>query len=64
MRSTLFVFSLITLSAFGSRILRCYDSHDCASCAGYTWCESLNQCIQSWVTHCDNDYEYGSQMIE
>ena len=29
------------------------DSHGCIPSAGYTWCEPLQECIQSWVTDCE-----------
>ncbi len=29
-----------------------YDSHGCCVSCGYTYCESLNECIRSWETYC------------
>jgi len=31
------------------------DEHGCLSAAGYSWCESLNQCIREWETDCPSD---------
>jgi len=30
------------------------DEHGCKASAGYTWCESLNECIRSWETNCSS----------
>lgn len=29
-----------------------YDEHGCVPDGGYSWCDSLQQCIQPWVTNC------------
>ena len=32
---------------------KCYDTHGCATCAGYTWCEELQQCLRWWEAPCE-----------
>ena len=31
------------------------DEHGCIASAGYSWCESLNQCHRPWETRCDDN---------
>jgi len=31
------------------------DSNGCDVSTGYSWCESLSECIRSWETDCDDD---------
>jgi len=31
-----------------------YDSNGCCISCGYTWCETLNQCIRVWETYCES----------
>ncbi len=33
------------------------DEHGCKESAGYTWCESLQECIKSWETDCPPSVE-------
>jgi len=32
------------------------DNHDCITSAGYTWCESSNDCIRQWETPCEDNF--------
>lgn len=34
----------------------CYDEHSCAQCAGYMWCEELQECLRFWESPCEVDY--------
>ena len=29
-----------------------YDENGCCVSCGYTWCESLNECVRLWETYC------------
>ena len=29
-----------------------YDEYGCCTSCGYTWCETLNECIRVWETYC------------
>ena len=29
-----------------------YDENGCCTTCGYSWCDSLGECIQPWVTEC------------
>ena len=29
-----------------------YDEYGCCVSCGYTWCETLNECIRVWETYC------------
>lgn len=29
-----------------------YDENGCCTSCGYTWCETLNECIRVWETYC------------
>jgi hypothetical protein len=64
---------LVTLSAIPlvyARLLgNCYDSHGCATCAGYSWCEELEMCMRFWENPCQDvnesvaDYMLGNNDI-
>ena len=30
------------------------DDHDCVLDGGYQWCDTLNQCVRVWETHCES----------
>ena len=30
------------------------DDHNCVLDGGYQWCETLNQCVRIWETHCES----------
>ena len=30
----------------------CKDEHGCYTCAGYTWCEGVKECVQRWTSNC------------
>jgi hypothetical protein len=32
------------------------NNHNCIVSAGYTWCESSNDCIRQWETPCEDDF--------
>ena len=32
------------------------DANNCLIGAGYTWCESSNECIRSWITPCSDNF--------
>ena len=32
------------------------DNHNCITSAGYTWCESSNDCIRQWETPCEDNF--------
>ena len=32
------------------------DNHDCITSAGYSWCESSNDCIRQWETPCEDNF--------
>jgi len=32
------------------------DANNCLIGAGYTWCESRNECIRSWITPCEDNF--------
>lgn len=29
-----------------------YDNNGCCISCGYSWCESLNECVRVWETYC------------
>ena len=29
-----------------------YDENGCCNSCGYTWCETLNECVRVWETYC------------
>jgi hypothetical protein len=29
-----------------------YDQYGCCVSCGYTWCETLNECVRVWETYC------------
>ncbi len=31
-----------------------YDEYGCCISCGYTWCETLNECIRVWETYCES----------
>ena len=31
-----------------------YDENGCCSSCGYTWCETLNECVRVWETYCQS----------
>jgi hypothetical protein len=33
------------------------DPHNCLTSAGYTWCQSSNECIRQWETPCSDNYD-------
>lgn len=40
------------------------DAHGCLSSAGYSYCESLRQCIRVWITPCPDEKEPGARKVE
>lgn len=32
------------------------DANDCLIGAGYTWCESSQECLRSWITPCEDNF--------
>ena len=32
------------------------DANNCLIGAGYTWCESRNECLRSWITPCEDNF--------
>lgn len=30
------------------------DPYGCCSSCGYTWCETLNECVRVWETYCES----------
>lgn len=33
----------------------CYDSNGCATCSGYSWCETLETCLRLWEQPCEDN---------
>ena len=31
-----------------------YDENGCCLSCGYTWCETLNECVRVWETYCES----------
>ena len=31
-----------------------YDKNGCCISCGYTWCETLNECVRVWETYCES----------
>lgn len=31
-----------------------YDPYGCCVSCGYTWCETLNECVRTWETYCES----------
>ncbi len=31
-----------------------YDENGCCLSCGYTWCETLNECVRVWETYCQS----------
>ena len=31
-----------------------YDNNGCCISCGYTWCETLNECVRVWETYCES----------
>ncbi len=31
-----------------------YDNNGCCISCGYTWCESLQECVRLWETYCSS----------
>ena len=57
-KQLIFAIALSLLPVVASRLLeRCYDTHGCATCAGYTWCPELEECLRFWENPC-NIYDY------
>ena len=42
------VLSYLMMQLAGSDI----DEYGCITSAGYTWCETLGECIRQWITEC------------
>ena len=32
------------------------DANNCLIGAGYTWCESSQECLRSWITPCEDNF--------
>ncbi len=41
-----------------------YDEHGCVPDGGYSWCESLGQCIRPWETECPSGQMVGNDSDE
>jgi len=39
------------------------DEHGCIGSAGYTWCESLGECIRLWETNCSEAHGKNKNLI-
>ena len=48
------IFAAIVAITQGRLLGKCYDTHGCATCAGYSWCEELQQCLRMWEDPCNN----------
>ena len=45
---------------------KCKDDFGCSNCAGYTWCETLQECVRQWEHPCNTsemDYFLGNNDI-
>jgi len=31
-----------------------YDENGCCLSCGFTWCETLNECVRPWLTYCQS----------
>jgi hypothetical protein len=48
------VLNVLFFAVANARLLGvCYDEHKCAQCAGYTWCEELQECLRFWESPCE-----------
>ena len=45
-------FALATTIAAIPIIKTPYDPHNCCISCGYTWCDTLLECIRTWETEC------------
>ena len=48
--SAMFMFP-VTL---GQMVGQLVDEHNCVTDGGYQWCETTQECIRPWLTHCDS----------
>ena len=52
-KKLVFVMFVSVLPLISARLIgNCYDSHGCATCGGYTWCEELQTCMRFWENPC------------
>ncbi len=55
-----FLFSSYILNVFGQNSIPlvggAHDDNNCLISAGYTWCESSQSCVRSWLTPCSDNF--------
>ena len=51
MRGIVFLLFLIN-DVLSIPIIKPYDDNGCCTSCGYTWCDTLLECIRQWETEC------------
>lgn len=54
------MFASLAVGVSGRLLGNCNDEYGCATCAGYKWCDCLQQCVRWWEEKCD-DVDYVSE---
>ena len=44
--------ALLQIIALINMVRSPYDENGCCVSCGYTWCETLNECVRVWETYC------------
>ncbi len=51
----LWIYDLMTIQLLLLYMVKSpYDNNGCCLSCGFSWCESLNECVRVWETYCES----------